>query len=163
MSQPDYLSGYPESLRTQAIDLRDSGRLSAILDKRYPEQHSITDNSALRTYVMGLKREYLKQSPPLSKVRYSDKIATLKRALGTHTYAVRVQGNKLKRKNELRVASLFKTLPPEFLRMIVVHELAHLRHKDHDKAFYRLCTHIEPDYHRYELDLRLFLFNQQAP
>jgi predicted metal-dependent hydrolase len=34
------------------------------------------------------------------------------------------------------------------LRMIVVHELAHLKEKDHDKAFYQLCCHMEPDYHQ---------------
>jgi predicted metal-dependent hydrolase len=38
-----------------------------------------------------------------------------------------------------------------------VHELAHLREKAHDKAFYQLCTHMEPDYHQYEFDLRLYL------
>ena len=40
-------------------------------------------------------------------------------------------------------------------------ELAHLRHKEHDKAFYRLCQHMEPDYLRHELDLRLLLFARQ--
>ncbi|PZP65387.1 MAG: M48 family peptidase, partial [Delftia acidovorans] len=44
-----------------------------------------------------------------------------------------------------------------FLRMIVVHELAHLREPDHDKAFYQLCTHMEPDYHQLEFELRLYL------
>ena len=41
--------------------------------------------------------------------------------------------------------------------MIVVHELAHLREKDHNKAFYNLCQHMTPDYHQLELDVRLYL------
>jgi len=38
--------------------------------------------------------------------------------------------------------------------MIVVHEPAHLRHGEHDKAFYQLCRHMEPDYRQLEFDLR---------
>jgi len=38
-----------------------------------------------------------------------------------------------------------------------VHELAHLKQKQHDKAFYQLCCHMEPDYHQLEFDLRLYL------
>jgi hypothetical protein len=41
--------------------------------------------------------------------------------------------------------------------MIVVHELAHLREFEHNKAFYRLCESMEPDYHQLEFDLRLWL------
>jgi predicted metal-dependent hydrolase len=48
---------------------------------------------------------------------------------------------------------MFKQGPDEFLRMIVVH----LREKDHGKAFYQLCQHMEPQYHQYEFDLRLYL------
>ena len=33
---------------------------------------------------------------------------------------------KLKTKHELRIASIFRAAPEDFLRMIVVHELAHL-------------------------------------
>jgi predicted metal-dependent hydrolase len=69
----------------------------------------------------------------------------------------RVQGGKIKSKREIRVASLFKDAPPEFLKMIVVHELAHLKEREHDKAFYQLCTHMAPDYHQLEFDLRLYL------
>ena len=29
--------------------------------------------------------------------------------------------------------------------------------KEHHKAFYQLCQHMESDYHQLELDLRLFL------
>jgi predicted metal-dependent hydrolase len=41
--------------------------------------------------------------------------------------------------------------------MIVVHELAHLKEREHDKAFYALCQHMEPDYHQLEFDTRLWL------
>ena len=74
-----------------------------------------------------------------------------------YDYVSRVQGNKLKAKREIRVASLFKEVPVEFLRMITVHELAHIKEKAHDKAFYKLCTHMEPQYHQYEFDLRVYL------
>ena len=44
-----------------------------------------------------------------------------------------------------------------FLKMITVHELSHLKEKNHNKAFYNLCLSMEPDYHQIEFDLRLYL------
>ncbi len=41
--------------------------------------------------------------------------------------------------------------------MIVVHELAHMKERDHDKAFYQLCMHMEPEYGQLEFDLRVYL------
>ena len=69
----------------------------------------------------------------------------------------RVQGGKLKSKNELRISAVFKKAPEAFLNMIVVHELAHLKEKDHNKAFYQLCRHMLPDYHQLEFDMRVYL------
>ena len=48
---------------------------------------------------------------------------------------------------------LFKDAPAEFLSMITVHELAHLREREHDKAFYKLCTYMEPRYHQLEFEV----------
>ena len=152
-----YLAGSPEEFRARADVLKAQGKLIPMLAARYPEAHDVPDNAALYRYVQDMKKTYMRSSPPLGKVRYCDKISTVHNALGLHTYAVRVQGNRLKRKNELRVGGLFRQLPATFLYMIVAHELAHLRHKDHDRAFYRLCHHIDPDYQRHEVDLRLWL------
>ena len=68
-----------------------------------------------------------------------------------------MQGGKLKSKNEIRISSLFKKKPEQFLNMITVHELAHLKEKEHNKAFYQLCLHMLPEYHQLELDVRLYL------
>ena len=99
----------------------------------------------------------MRKSQALSKIAYDGKINLLHDALGMHTFISRVQGGRLKAKNEIRIASQLKTAPEAFLRMIAVHELAHFREKEHNRAFYKLCEHMEPDYHQLELDLRLLL------
>jgi predicted metal-dependent hydrolase len=73
-----------------------------------------------------------------------------------------VQGGKLKTRREIHIASVFRDMPPEFLRMIVAHELAHLKEGEHDKAFYQLCVHIEPAYFQLEFDLRAYLSHLEA-
>jgi predicted metal-dependent hydrolase len=129
-----------------------------MLGKRYPDgMHSVQTDRALYDYVSDLKSEFMRKAEPLSKVMFDNKLHVIRNALGTHTTVSRVQGGKLKAKREIRVASLFKGVPLAWLRMIVVHELAHTKEKSHDKAFYALCAHMEPDYHQLEFDLRLYL------
>ncbi len=155
-----YLSGYPPHLLQQVQRLIDEGKLADTLARRYPDRHEVKSDAALYEYVMDLKARYMRNADQISKVAYDNKLKVITQALGTHTAVSRVQGGKLKAKREIRVASLFREAAPEFLRMIVVHELAHLKEKAHDKAFYQLCTHMEPSYHQYELDLRLYLVAQ---
>jgi predicted metal-dependent hydrolase len=104
----------------------------------------------------------MRNGDQINKVAFDSKIHVIQHALGQHTYVSRVQGGKLKAKHEIRVATLFKTAPAEFLKMIAVHELAHLKEKDHNRAFYNLCLHMEPQYHQYEFDLRLYLTHLDA-
>lgn len=151
-----YLQGYPPALIDQLRPLIYSGELELRLRAKYPTVTPITSDHLLRDYVMELKNEHLKRSGPLSKICFDDKIS-LQGTLGLHTYVSRVQGARTQAKNELRVASLLKKMPAEFLHVVVVHELAHLREKEHSKAFYQLCTHMEPTYYQLELDLRLYL------
>jgi len=152
-----YIAHYSEQIQTQAGLLITSGRLSDYLEKKYPDLHEIQSDKALYQYVTELKNQYMRKGDPIYQVSYNSKLKVLKNALGVHTYQSRVQGSKLKSHNSITVASLFKEAPPEFLRMIAVHELSHLREKEHNKAFYRLCCHMEPDYHQLELDTRLWL------
>lgn len=152
-----YLSAYPEPLRAQAAQLLEHGQLGDVLRRRYPRAHEVRSDKALYAYVQDLKDEFLRNAEPVSKVAFDSKIQVIRHALGLHTAISRVQGNKLKAKHEIRIATVFREAPPEFLRMIAVHELAHLKEKQHDKAFYKLCCAMEPHYHQYEFDLRLYL------
>lgn len=157
MANLKYLSAYSEPIKKQVQQLIDENKLEQYLIRKYPETHEITTDKALRTYVMSLKNQYLKKSAPLSQIKYDDKIHIINNALGLHTYVSRVQGNKLKSKHEIRIGCQFKKAPKAFLAMIVVHELAHLKEKDHNKSFYKLCQSMLPDYHQLELDLRIYL------
>jgi UTP pyrophosphatase len=152
-----YLQGYPAQTLAQVQALMNGPGLGTWLRNRYPQAHTVRTDRALYDYVQALKQDCLKGAEPLSKVAFDSKLHVVQHALGTHTTISRVQGSKLKAKREIRVASLFKDTPEQFLKMIVVHELAHLRERNHDKAFYQLCTYMEPAYHQLEFEVRLYL------
>ena len=153
----NYLLAYPDEIKQQVRLLVSQNRLSEVLLQKYSAVHDIRTDRALYSYVLDLKNSFMRNAQTPSKVVFDNDIRAIQRALGLHTAISRVQGGRLKAKNEIRIASLFKEVPIEFLKMITVHELAHLKEKDHNKAFYKLCVSMEPDYHQIEFDLRLYL------
>ena len=152
-----YFAGYPEHLQARVRALIEQGTLGALLAKKYGQPHSVRNDGQLYDYVQALKDRHLRKSVPLGKVIYDGKLQVMKHALGTHTAISRVHGGRLKASREIRIATVFRDAPAEFLKMIVVHELAHMKEAEHNKAFYQLCTHMAPDYHQMEFDLRLYL------
>ena len=163
MTPLKYLQAYPPALQDKVRQLIAQQRLGEHLATRYPHRHDVQSDKALYAYVATLKQRHLKTAPGIDKVLYDSKLDVVQRALGLHTAISRVQGDRLKAKKEIRVASLFKAAAPEFLQMIVVHELAHLKETEHNKAFYQLCQYMLPDYHQRELDLRLYLTWRELP
>jgi predicted metal-dependent hydrolase len=153
----DYLQAYPEDLQEKVRGLIAQGGLADLLRQKYPQPHGIRTDGALYNYVTGLKNDHLRHAEAVNKVAFDSKIHVIRHALGLHTTISRVQGGRLKAKREIRVAALFRDAPLPFLRMIAVHELAHLRERDHGRAFYQLCEHMEPAYHQLEFDVRLYL------
>lgn len=132
-------------------------KLAGLLLQKYPNAHEVRSDKALYDYVTELRLAFLRKAEPLSKVCWDSTLHVIRNALGTHTAISRVQGGRLKAKREIRVSTLFRNTPSEFLRMIAVHELAHLKEREHGKAFYQLCVHMEPDYHQLEFDFRAYL------
>lgn len=158
-----YLQAYPPHLQEQVRQLIAKDRLGAYLEQRYAERHAVNNDKALYAYAQDLKQRYLRNAQAPDKVLFDNRLDLTHRALGLNTAVSRVQGGKLKAKKEIRIASLFKEAAPQFLRMIVVHELAHLKERDHSKAFYQLCEHMEPAYHQLEFDLRVYLTYRELP
>lgn len=152
-----YLKQYSPTLINQVQGLVDRGGLRDFLLARHPQPHTISSDHQLRDYVMSVKSRHMKKSSPLSKIIYDKKIQVINNALGLHTTISRVQGSQLKRKSEIRIGAVFKKTSQSLLDMIVVHELAHLKEHEHNKAFYRLCLYMLPEYHQLEFEMRLYL------
>ncbi|MBT3506146.1 MAG: M48 family metallopeptidase, partial [Piscirickettsiaceae bacterium] len=91
MSPLKYLSGYPEDVQSQVQSLIANQKLGDFLLNKYPVTHDIQSNKALYAYVIDLKNQYIRQSSPLSKVIYDDKLDVLHHALGLHRFVSRVQ------------------------------------------------------------------------
>lgn len=152
-----YLRGYPQELLAQAAAMAEGGTLGPYLARRYPGRHEIQSDKALYRYVTDLRQAHLRHAPAVDRVLYDSKLDVVKHALGLHTAVSFNHGGRLATRKEIRIAGVFREVPPEFLRMIVVHELAHLRESDHNKAFYQLCEYMQPGYAQLEFDLRLYL------
>lgn len=158
MTQPlQYLQHYSPALQDKIRLLKNQDLLEDYIKQRYPQSHIIQTDKALYQYSNDIRQAFLRNAPLLDKVHYDNRLSIEHHALGLNTAISRVQGGKLKAKKEIRISSFFKETPAEFLRMIVVHELAHLKERNHDKAFYQLCQYMEPAYHQYEFDCRVYL------
>jgi UTP pyrophosphatase len=157
-----YIQHYPEHVRERVQLMQMRGELGQYLTNRYVmTTHTIQTDRMLYDYTMSLKHTYLRQSPILHKVCFDAQLDTVQHALGVNMAISKIHGARLKAHKEIRIARLFQQAPEAFLEMIVIHELAHLRERNHDKAFYRLCQHMLPDYHQREFDVRIWLMLQE--
>jgi predicted metal-dependent hydrolase len=157
MTPLKYLGGYPPTVLDKVHQLIERDELGDYLQRRHPGRHEVQSDKALYAYTNALRQEHLRNAPGIDRVWYDSKLDVIGRALGMHTAISHVHGSRLKARKEIRIASLFRDTAPEFLQMIVVHELAHLKETEHNKAFYQLCEYMQPDYHQQEFDLRLYL------
>ena len=152
-----YLTGYPPELIEQVKQLSDAGKVESYLQNKYPIQNLIRSDKQLYEFAIKLKRNHLRHAPNPNRVAFDSKTTASAQALGLNKSKQRIHGKKIKTKNEILISTAFKNMPALFLEFIVVHELAHLKEKQHDKSFYKLCTNMLPDYHQIEFDMRVYL------
>ena len=59
-------------------------------------------------------------------------------------------------KNDLSFNTMMMKLPPDVIQYIIVHELAHIRHKHHQKAFWAMVGKYLPDYKQQVQELKTY-------
>lgn len=152
-----YLKGYSEDLIKQVDFVIKENRLGEILVQKYKSKHKITTDKELYNLTTEIKNRFMKNSKMPNRVYYDNKIETLNNALGLHSYIPIQHGKKIKVINDIKISMNFKNMPYEFLYNVLIHEIAHLKEKEHDKAFYNLCQNMSPEYFQVDFDLRLYL------
>ncbi|KZX02326.1 metal-dependent hydrolase [Pseudoalteromonas luteoviolacea] len=163
MQELKYFQHYPENLQDQVRQLITNNQLQTYFRRKYPAGHQLQSQQGLYQYSTEIKQRFLKNAPRLNSVSFNKHTDMVKGTLGTHTHQQRVHGKKLKARYDIALNNQLKYAPEAILRALIVHELAHFKHAEHNKAFYNLCCHMEPDYHQLELDLRLFIvLDEQA-
>ncbi|MBR7091870.1 MAG: M48 family metallopeptidase [Clostridia bacterium] len=98
-----------------------------------------------------LRRLAAERIPPLVE-RYA-------RQLGLYPQRVRVTGARTRfgscsARDSLCFSFYLMEYPPEAVEYVVVHELCHIRHKNHGPAFYALVASVLPDYRQRQKLLR---------
>jgi len=81
MRKLKYLADYSATVTDQVHKLIDNDKLAEVLLKKYPATHHIRTDKALYAYTVDIKNQFLRQSNPLSKVVFDDKIDVLHQAL----------------------------------------------------------------------------------
>ena len=131
-----YLAGYAPELLGQVRELIAQGRLAESLERRYPERHDVCSDGALYDYVAAQKSRYMRNAGPLAKVVYDKRLASSTAGSGdAHDWFA---GARRQPQDQTRDPHRqpVRQAPAAFLWMIVVHELAHLKEREHGKPFY---------------------------
>lgn len=129
--------------RLRAERLPDGGRLRV----SGPDDAQVR-RQQLRAWLMARARETL--SPWLARV--SSEVGLAYCSVTVRRQRSRWGSCSAKHAISLNCALLF--LEPPLVRHLMLHELAHTRHLDHSRAFWRLVAQLDPDYEAAEQRLR---------
>ena len=116
------------------------------------------------------RQAYLEAHPPLTDVEIEalrarakaylpDRVAHWAGRMGVTPAGLRITSARTRfgscsGKNSLSFSLYLMQYPPEAIDYVVVHELAHIRHKNHSPAFYAEVARYLPDYRQRQAMLR---------
>lgn len=110
------------------------------------------DERLFQKYVDNFYKEEAKQFIPPLVEKWSGKMAL---------FPTEIRFRKTKRqwgscsgKNVLSFNTMMMKLPQDVIQYIIVHELAHIKHKHHQKSFWKLVERYMPDYRQQVAQLK---------
>lgn len=86
-----------------------------------------------------------------AKIQLPEKVRRYAEVMGVSPTGIRITSARTRfgscsAKNSLSFSWRLMQYPDEAIDYVVVHELAHIRHHDHSRAFYAFVSEIMPDY-----------------
>ncbi|MCR2823553.1 M48 family metallopeptidase [Lederbergia panacisoli] len=130
--------------------------IEILLDINITQEHIVFEDGKLYIYVkqhdaekikQALKRFYYKQC----KALVEKSISSYQRNFKTKPRSIRISDSKstwgtCDSKLQLTFNWRLAMAPPEVIDYVVVHEMCHMVHLNHDRSFWRLVGKIMPDY-----------------
>lgn len=101
-----------------------------------------------------LTREDLRSLAKQAKAFIPERVDHFAPLIGVHPGRITIRSQKTRwgscsAKGNLNFNCLLMLTPPEVIDSVVVHELCHLKHMNHSKAFYDEVLRVYPEYHKW--------------
>jgi len=116
--------------------------------------YSSYDETAFQKQIDRFYKEKAQEALPPLIDAWSDKMALSYNRLSFRK--TKRQWGSCSGKNNLSFNTMMMKLPPDVIQYIIVHELAHIRHKHHQKPFWECVSRYLPDYKIRVSELRTF-------
>ncbi len=102
------------------------------------------DENLFQKHIDHFYKEKAKQSVPLLVEKWSEQMDLLPTSIRFRK--TKRQWGSCSGKNVLSFNTMLMKLPQDVIQYIIVHELAHIKHKHHQKSFWNLVGQHLPDY-----------------
>lgn len=98
-----------------------------------------------------MSEDYKQQLKALAKEKIPGRVEYYADIMGLYPISVKITSAEKRfgscsGKNSLCFSYRLMLYPPEAVDYVIVHELAHIKHKNHSKAFYKTIENYMPDY-----------------
>ena len=159
--------------RTLALEVTREARVVVRAPRRASKAEIERFVAAHRSWIethLARRQTYLEDHPPLTEAEIAALRTRAKaylpgrvelwagrmgvRPAGVKITAARTRFGSCSGKNSLCFSLYLMQYPAEAIDYVVVHELAHIRHKDHSPAFYAEVAKYMPDYRQRQAMLR---------
>lgn len=151
--------------RSMAVEITREAKVIVRVPRGCPDAAAEAFAESQRTWIekhLELQKKRLERYPEPDEKEKTRLIAEAKRVIperisyyaeimGLEPAGIKITGAKTRfgscsAKNSLCFSWRLMLRPPEAVDCVVVHELAHIAHKNHGRAFYALMASVLPDY-----------------
>jgi len=112
------------------------------------------DEVLFQKHVDNFYKEEAKQFVPLLVEKWSAQMALT--PTNIRFRKTKRQWGSCSGKNVLNFNTMMMKLPQDVIQYIIVHELAHIQHKHHQKSFWKLVEQYMPDYKQHVTELKKY-------
>lgn len=138
----------PTTAKTMRVSLRDS-----VLQIVLPDFVAESDRSSrIRAGLSQWMKQRARERALSLLQHYASSTGLQARSLSLKT--MKSRWGSCGPKNDINLNWLLILAPPIILEYVVVHELCHIRHKNHSEAFWQLVAQLMPDYAQHRLWLK---------